>query len=192
MSKVKWSKVKRGDVVEAGGVAWTVEKIKEKGKRAKVTIRNGSRVAESKVLLADKVKLVPAPADETPRKARAQKPQRATATPPKPAHGDPWETRQDRIEKQLEEVLGARLAGESTDTAKGYYVPMPDVTNIASHLLFFHGSIPETARDDEGAMLAGHAYLHQLAEAGDVEFAVNHWHTEKRPTTGKKSKKKKG
>ena len=186
MSKVKWSKISRGDVIDLRGVAWTVEKIKPKGKKAKVTIRSGSRSADAKVLLADKVKL----SSSAPEKPKAKKPQKVSATPPKPAEGDPWETQQDRIERKLNEILGAKLVGEATDEDAGYYVPMPDVSTIASHLLIFHGGIPETAHGDEGAMMTGHQYLHQLAEDGKSDFTINHWHTEKRPTTGKKSKKK--
>lgn len=185
MAKVKWSKVKRGDVVEAGGIAWTVEKIKTKGTHAKVTIRNGSRVAESKVSLADKVKL--APAEAAPSKP--SKPKRPAKKPPAPAHGDPWETQQDRVERKLDEILGAKLVGEGD--SRGFYVPVCDVTTIASHLLIFHGGIPEAARGNEEAMLVGHLAEHQLALDGRVDLKVNHWHTEKRPTSGKKKSKKK-
>jgi len=180
VSKVKWSKVRRGDVVEAGGIAWTIEKIKTKGKGAKVTIRNGSRVAESKVKLADKVKMATAAPVAKQKKAKSK-----PTAPPAPATGDPWETQQDRIERKLDEILGARLVGEATDPEAGWYVPPPDVTTIASHLLLFHGGIPEVAHGDEAVMLRGHEGEHALALEG-MPLHVNHWHTEKRPTTGKK------
>lgn len=181
MSKVKWSKVSRGDTVVAGGIPWVVEKIKIKGKRAKVTIRNGSRVAESKVDLADKVKL--APSSSAPKKEKPRKP--ISRKPPAPATGNPWETQEDRIEKKLDQILGAKLIGEGDE--RGFYVPPPDITTIDTHMLVFHGGIPDVRRD---SIIEAHAKQHLLAEAGKIEFAIDHWHTDKRPGSGKKKSKK--
>jgi len=186
--KKKWGKVERGEVVELGGREWTVEKTKLKGKKLRVTVRSGSHRAESKVDPADKVTIAEARSTKPP--ARSKKPKPPPTSPPKPATGDPWETQQDRIERKLGQILGARLVGESTDTDAGYYVPNVDVTTVAAHLAIFHGEVPEQHRSDEAALVGFHAREHIAAEAGDRLFDINHWHTEKRPTTGKKKGKK--
>lgn len=188
MSKTKWSKVRAGQSVELGGRTWLVEKIKPKGKRGmKVAVRSGARAAESVVDADEKVRVVEAAPAAERRPAK-----KATKKPPKPAHGDPWETQQDRIERKLNEVLGARLVGEATDPDAGYYVPMVDETNVAGHLAIFHGGIPEEMREkDESALVGYHAALHVAAVENGDRFSENHWHTEKRPTTGAKKKGKK-
>ena len=183
--KRKWSKVSRGDVIDLRGVAWTVEKIKPKGEKAKVAIRSGSRTADAKVRLADKVRIVERRATSAPQKpAKAKPPQRMPPTRPKPAHGDPWETQQDRVERKLDQILGARLVGESTDGGSSYYVPPVDVQTIRAHMMVFHG---DPARDaTEVQLLERHEAEHKASASG-AALAVAHWHTEKRPTTGKKS-----
>lgn len=189
MSKTKWSKVKRGQSVELGGRTWLVEKIKPKGKRGmKVAVRSGARAAQSVVDADEKVRVVEAP----PVKGDAKRPAKQAAhKPPKPAHGDPWETQQDRIEKKLDKILGARLMGEATDVDAGYYVPPCDETNVAAHLAIFHGGIPEELREkSEAVMLGEHARAHLAALEHGERFAVHHWHTEKRPTTATKKGKK--
>lgn len=178
MSKRKWAKVRRGDVVELGGREWTVEKIKPKGKHLRVDVRSGGHTASSKVDPDEKVRLA------------GGEPKRPRTTPPKPATGDPWETQQDRIERKLDEILHARLVGEATDTDVGYYVPPVDVTTIASHMAIFHGGIPDAAEGDEARMLELHSRAHVATEAGDETLAINHWHTDRRPTTGRKGSKK--
>lgn len=189
--KKKWGKVRPGEVVELGGREWTLEKVKPKGKKLRVVVRSGSHRAESKVDPAEKVTIVETPSTRSTRAtSKAKKPKPPPRKPPEPAHGDPWETQQDRIEKQLGQILGARLVGEATDEDAGYYVPMPDVTSIAGHVVIFHGGIPEKYRDDEAALLGWHEREHAAALEGDRVFTLNHWHTEKRPTTGKKKGKK--
>lgn len=186
MSKVKWAKVRAGQSVELGGRTWLVEKIKPKGKRGmKVAVRSGARTAESVVDADEKVRVVEAP----PVKGDAKRPAKQAAhKPPKPAHGDPWETQQDRIEKKLDKILGARLMGEATDVDAGYYCPMVDETTVAAHLAIFHGGIPEELREkSEAVMIGEHARAHLAALEHGERFAVHHWHTEKRPTS-KKSK----
>lgn len=185
MTKKAWGKVKPGTVVELSGREWTVEKVKPKGGgRVKVTVSRGGNTA-SDVLKADaKVKI--AEARRPDPKPKKRKP--APRTPPKPATGDPWETQQDRVEKKLDALLGARLIGEATDADAGYYVPPVDVTTVAAHLVLFHGGIPEWAEGDEAKMVDAHNRDHLAARAGNVEFPINHWHTEKRPTS-KKGKK---
>jgi hypothetical protein len=100
--------------------------------------------------------------------------------PPKKAKGDPWETQADRIETMLGDVLGARLVGESLDTGAGYYVPPTDVSTIKAHLLIFHPGTDLTAT--EGDLLEWHGIQHTDARAGIITLAINHWHTERRPS----------
>lgn len=191
--KKPWSKVKKGDVLDLGGRQWTVEKIKPGKKKAEVRIRHKSNVVRDTVKLAEKVRISDAPpprerrAPAAPAKPAKQKKQKVT--PPIAAHGDPWETQQDRIEKQLAKILGARMVGEATDPDVGYFVPPVDITTVAGHLAIFHGTIDPTA--DVADMLAQHALEHEEHLAGDRRFVQNHWHTEQRPTTGKKKSKKK-
>lgn len=203
MSKKTWGDIRKGDVVELGGREWLVEKIKVKGKKAAVRVSMKGRRAESTVKAAEKVRVV-RKGDGTKRgplldehgtaRRWATKKEAAevlevkglpagdpTVTkPPTKASGDPWETPSGRIERKLDELLQARLVGESKDEATGYYVPPVDVTTIASHMAVFHGGIPE-ACDDEGKMLAAHAAQHDAAKRGEGVLAVNHWHTAKRP-----------
>lgn len=172
----KWAKVRRGDLVELAGREWTVEKIEVGKKKAEVSVRSGGRRVSSRVPIDDKVKIVEAKAAPTPKPKK-----RIPEEPPKPATGNPWETQQDRIERKLEEILSAKLVGEQTDPDSGYYVPPASLSTVASHMLIFHGGIPD---GDEVAMLAEHERQH---EENGVDQATPHWHTELRP---KKAKKK--
>lgn len=203
MSKKTWADVGKGDAVKLGGREWVVAKIKPKGKKAKVVVEHKGRTAESVVKLADKVKLVARRADRDPLHDRdgAQrrwakkseqtfdKPAAPTGLPagnpkktkpPAPATGSPWETPADRIERKLDEILGARLVAETPDAKAGFYVPPVDITTIAAHLALFHGGIPEMCVDDEARMLVAHRAQHDSALRG-IPLTVNHWHTEKRP-----------
>lgn len=204
MSKKTWADVKKGDVIELGGREWSVVKIKAKGKKATVDVSHKSRTASSSVKLADKVTIVKRRKDADPLRDRdgAQrrwakpsevekaapngasaglKPGKAKQTkPPEAATGSPWETPADRIEKKLDEILGARLIAETGNEKLGYYVPPVDITTIAAHLAVFHGGIPEAVDDDEAKMLAVHRAQHDAALKG-AALAINHWHTEKRP-----------
>lgn len=200
MSKTTWADVKKGVVVELGGRDWVVVKIKAKGKTAKVVVEHKGRTAESAVKLADRVKIVAKSRDldplrdssgaqrrwAKPKEAKLEAPAKLAAgdpaqtRPPAKATGSPWDTPADRIEKKLDEILGARLVGIEPTGAGGYYVPPVDVTTIAAHLALFHGGIPEACDDDEGRMLAVHRAQHDGVKQG-APLAVNHWHTEKRP-----------
>lgn len=183
--KKKWSKIRPGERVELNGRTWVVEKVKPKGKRVRVVVRSGSHVIDSKVDPDAKVRIAGEP---RPVKTKKRKP--PPVKPPAPAVGDPWETQQDRVERKLDQLLGARLVGEATDADAGYYVPLVDIATVAAHAAIFHGQIPEQYRDDAQALVAWHAREHLAAEAGNREFPIHHWHTEKRPTTaGKKGKK---
>lgn len=202
--KTTWADVKKGDTVELAGKSFRVVKIKPKGKKAKVTVDRGNgREYSSLVRLADRVPITARKGDRGPfydgngtarrwaTKAEAREvlaePKGLPAgdstvtKPPKKAAGDPWETQADRIEKRLDDLLQARLVGESHDENAGYYVPPVDVSTVASHLALFHGGIPP-ACEDEGAMLRAHESQHAEALRG-MPLAVNHWHTEKRPKT---------
>lgn len=181
--KLKWRKVEPGQTVMLSGREWLVESIKPKGKkRMKVSVRSGAHAATSTVEADEKVRVVER---LDVRSAPSKKHKPAPRKLPKPADGDPWETQQDRIEKKLDKILGARLVGEATDVDAGYYVPPVDATTVAAHLAIFHGGIPEDAQGDEQRMIESHARAHML---GADDLAVNHWHTELRPTT--KGKKK--
>lgn len=182
--KVKWKRVEVGQIVEIGGREWTVEKHKPKGKRILVAVRSGTHRDEAKVDPDAKVTIVER---KPPKPRKASSP----AKPPKPAHGDPWETQSDRIERKLDEILGAKLIGESVDGGREYYVPMVDVTTVAAHLAIFHAgeTLPDWAQDDEGQMVTAHARMHSLANDGKHTLSMMHWHTEKRPTGGKGKKR---
>lgn len=188
--KKPWSKIKKGDALDLGGRVWTVEKIKPGKKKAKVRIRHRSNVVDDTVRLDDKVRIAekPEPPKRGRRDAPPAKPAKQKKRPPEPATGDPWETQQDRIEKQLGKILGAHMVGESTDGGGAYYVPPVDITTVAAHLAIFHGTIDPTESGAE--MMKRHALEHEEHLAGDRRFTMHHWHTEKRPTEGKKSKKK--
>lgn len=181
--KKKWAKIRRGDIVEMGGRAWTVEAIKVGKKKADVKVRSGARTAESRVSIDDKVKLGTEPHKSAARPTRtAEKPKsRIPENPPKAPTGNPWETQQDRIERKMDEILSARLVGEQTDPDSGYYVPPADVTTIAAHMLIFHGGLPDMT---ETQMLTEHARQH---DENGVNQALPHWHTERRPKKAKKS-----
>lgn len=186
----RWSKVKRGDAVVLKGATFEVVKIKAKGKHAKVTVRGAAGTFESKVPLDGKVERAPlydgngamtrwAGKGEVKRRDPIPAGNPKVTKPPAKPSGDPWETSRDKTERLLERALGAVLIGEATDEGAGYYVPLPDVSNIAGHLLTFHGADP-SAYGDEGAMLADHAAMHAEA-AGGSPLKVNHWHTKTRP-----------
>lgn len=201
----KWKDVKKHDVIEMAGREYRVVKIKAGKKKADVMIEYKGRYISSTVKLADKVKITKAgdgtkrgpltdehgtarrwatkrEAEEVLGKGGATLPAGdATKTkPPKKPGSDPWETPANRIERKLDELLSARLVGESTDESAGYYVPPVDVSTVASHLALFHGGIPEHM-DDEGSMLIMHAAQHAEAAKNGHPLAVNHWHTETRP-----------
>lgn len=200
--KTTWADVKKGDTVELAGKQFRVVKVKAKGKKAKVTVDRGNgREYSSLVKLADRVPIAARKGDRGPlydgngtaRRWATKREAREVLTeprglpagdssvtkPPKKAAGDPWETQADRIEKRLDDLLQARLVGESHDENAGYYVPPVDVSTVASHLALFHGGIP-SACDDEAKMIAAHAAQHEEALRG-MPLAVNHWHTKKRP-----------
>ncbi|UYL87165.1 hypothetical protein QEH40_gp44 [Microbacterium phage OscarSo] len=201
--KTTWADVRKGDLVELAGREYVVRKIKAGKKKADVKVERKGRTAESTVKLADRVTIVAKGdgskhgplTDEhgTARRWATKKEARevlgesakleagdpSATKPPAKATGDPWETPHGRIERKLDEILGARLVGESTGP-EGYYVPPVNVTTIAAHMAVFHGGIPE-ACDDEGKMMLAHAAQHDAAKKGESVLAVNHWHTEKRP-----------
>lgn len=207
MSKATWADVKKGAVVELGGREWTVKKIEREGKKkAAVKLERKGITSKGVVKLADRVTLVAATkkASRGPLHDGAGTAQRwatkrehdevlgrgslppgdpAQTKPPAKAKGSPWDTPNDRIEKKLDAILGARLIGETTDETKGYYVPPVDSSTVAAHLAVFHGGIPEACQDDEGKMLKAHDAQHAAALKGEGVLEVNHWHTAKRPTT---------
>lgn len=167
--KRKWSKVERGDVVELGGREWTIVAVKlKKGGRVKVAVRSGTRTAESVVDADAKVRIVQPPSELKPAAAAR-------------AVGDPWERPIDRVERKLDEILGARLIGQSDDGEKSWYVPLVDEQTVSSHLVIFHGGIPDEARGDVERMVALHAGVHVDAGTDTLTGVVPHIHTDRRP-----------
>lgn len=192
----KWSKVSKGDGVELKGKVYEVVKIKHKGKRAKVTVRGAGGEFSAEVLLADKVKVVDADPlyDDEGRMRRWARPSEVhnaakvapgdpTITkPPKgkaERSGDEWETRRDKVERRLGEMLEAKLIGEADDENAGYYVPPVDITTIASHMALFHNV--DTSQYGVDDLLELHGHEHHEAENLGTTLAVNHWHTKDRP-----------
>lgn len=204
MSKSTWADVKKHDVVAMAGREYRVVKIKPKGKKATVMVEYKGRYVESKVKLADKVKIAKAgggskhgpltdesgtarrwatkkEAEEVLGKGGAAIPRgdSSQTKPPKKPSSDPWERPADRIEKKLDELLNARLVAATSDETAGYYVPPVDVSTVAAHLALFHGGVPERC-EDEGQMMRAHEAQHAEALKG-APLATNHWHTETRP-----------
>lgn len=193
----KWSKVSKGDRVELRGREYEVVKIKAKGSSAKVTVRGAGSVFEAKVSLDDKVTIVkardkrhdadgwyvPTKAERKAERAALPAGDPTVTKPPAPPSGDPWETRRDKVERRLDDILGAHLVGESTDESAGYYVPPVDVSTIMAHWVLFHGGQPSDY-EGEADTLEHHEHEHaaRLKHPGDyAPLKVNHWHTETRP-----------
>jgi hypothetical protein len=200
VSKTTWADVAKGDTVELGGREYRVVRVKRKGKKVDVSVEAKGRYAASFVKAKDRVKVVRTAADakkltgpqgEQTRWAKKSELRESMGVelergnpkqtkPPAPAEGGLWDTPETRVEKRLDQLLGARLVGETSDPSAGYYVPPVDVSTVAGHLAIFHGGIP-AACEDEAAMLAAHEAQHAGAKKGEAPLAVNHWHTEKRP-----------
>lgn len=187
----KWSKVTAGDYVELRDRKYEVLKIKPKGTSAKVTVRGGGAVFESKVALADKVTVVTEPLrDKSGQMQRWAKPSEdksksglpagdpAAVKPPRKAIGEAWETPRDKVERKLDRILGAHLVGQADDEGSGYYVPPVDGSTVAAHVALFHGVDPSEYGVDD--LLELHDNQHAQALAG-IALTVNHWHTETRP-----------
>lgn len=201
-SKTTWADVKKHDVVELNGRDYRVTKIKPKGKKAAVMVEYKGRYIESKVKLADRVKIAKkgngtkkGPLYDADGNARRWATKKEAAEvgvvglpagdssktePPAKPKGDPWsDPPRAKTETMLAEMLNARLVAETPDESAGFYVPPVDVSTVASHLALFHGGIPP-ACEDEGSMLEAHEAQHSEALRG-MPLAVNHWHTAKRP-----------
>lgn len=195
MSKSTWKDAAKGDLVKMSGREYRVVKIKPKGKKAKVMVERSGSYYPSTVKLADKVKIVSRKTGGKVTDAGGTQRRWATEAeldealgpmpkgsgkakrPPAPEHGDPWERPIDRVEKKLDEILGARLVG--VQVSEGVIVPPVDVTTVASHLAIFHGGIP-AACESEVDMLRVHEAQHAESTKG-LPLAVQHWHEETRP-----------
>lgn len=185
--KKRWGVIRKGDILDLGGKPWTVEKIKPGKRKAEVKIRHRGNVVKDTVRLDDKVRVLErasASQRSAPAASEPVKPRPMPTEPPKKATGNPWETQQDRIEQKLDEILGARLVGESKDGGETYYVPPVDGSTVASHLLIFHAEGPQPGETVED-MLMRHGEEHKAAERGEASLRVTHWHTEKRPKGSK-------
>lgn len=191
----KWKDVVKGDLVVMSGRAYRVTKIKPKGKKAAVRVEIKGKTFDSVVKLADKVKIESRKTGGKLHDAEGGQRRWATkkelgeamaplpkggsthTTSPVPAGGDPWERPVDRLERKLDEILGARLVG--VQVSEGVIVPPVDVTTVASHLAIFHGGIPD-ACTDEAMMIRAHDAQHAEAKKG-LPLAVQHWHEDTRP-----------
>ena len=202
-TKTTWAKIEKGAVVELNGRPYLVEKIKPGKKTAEVKLSHKGRASKGEVRLKDPVVL--STASPTSKRGpvsdgagtmqrwatkselkeamgRGLPPGDHTKTkPPEKAKGDLWETPVGRVERKLDQILGARLVGISTDENVGYYVPPVDSSTVAAHLAVFHGGIPEACDDDEAKMLRAHDAQHAGAKKGEAVLSTNHWHTERRP-----------
>lgn len=196
-----WADVEEGDDVELNGRTWHVVKIKEKGKRAKVTVERKGTRASDEVKLKDPVRIAGRTSlfdddgraqrwatDAEARKAEAESvPARLEAgdpsatKPPAKAEGGKWDKPATKAERVVTDLLGARLVGEATDPSRGYYVPPVNVSTVAAHLALFHGGIPSACDDDEGKMLEAHTAQHAAAKRGEGILSVSHWHEARRP-----------
>lgn len=205
-TKTTWAKIEKGATVDLNGRPYLVEKIKRDGKRATVRLSHKGRTSKGEVRLKDPVVLSTAsPTSKRGPVSDSSGTMQRWATkaelkeamgrglpagdltktkPPEKPKGDPWETQSDRLEKKLDQILGARLVGVSTDENAGYYVPPVDASTVAAHLALFHGGIPEACDDDEAKMLGAHDAQHAAALKGEGILQTNHWHTEKRPKIG--------
>lgn len=200
-----WADVTKGSRVELKGREYTVAKIKTKGKRTRVTVVGSAGKFEAEVKTKDTVTIVTA-RDKRRDSAGWYKPTKAerkaaeaeqskglptgdptvTKPPVKTKGGDPWESRRDKVERMLDDVLSAHLVGEATDENVGYYVPPVDVSTVTAHLVLFHGEQPSDWDDvmQGAALLERHAALHDqhLDDPEGQPLKVNHWHTKERPT----------
>lgn len=194
-----WADVTKGDRIELRGREYTVAKVKTKGKRTAVTVVGSAGKFEAEVKTKDTVTMLAAH-DKRRDKAGWYKPTKAeraaaeveaaglpagnptvTKPPTKAKDGDPWESRRGKVERLLEDVLGAHLVGESNDEDAGYYVPPQGIDTIAGHLVLFHGvDVSMFGIDD---LLELHENQHEAAKAGHA-LKVNHWHTKTRPGAG--------
>jgi len=197
--ELPWAKIEKGMRVELGGRTYTVEKVKPKGKRAKVTVALGGSTYTSEVKLKDVVTIARKP--EPKKKSKRREPLHdergaqarwatekearrglppgdpAVTEPPAPAEGGLWDTPATKAEKKLDRILGARLVGESLDEGAGYYVPPVDLTTVAAHWMIFHNG-DDWETEGEATLLLRHKLEHE----DGAPLKVNHWHTEERPS----------
>lgn len=197
---VAWRDVEAGSVVRLKGGDWRVERVKVKGKTARVKVSGNLGTFEREVKAKSLVEIVDGHAaggplrDERGAQRRwATDDEAATQGPPslglpggrhgaKPSpetsKGPKWdEPATDPAGRAVESVLGARLIAETPDEPAGYFVPPPDVTTIRAHLAIFHGIPAHEQPADEGQCLAAHRIEHDEGRP----LAVNHWHTKRRP-----------
>jgi hypothetical protein len=199
--KLKWRDVEAGMTVDLGGDPYKIDKIKTKGKVAKVTAtgRRGTFTREVKakaeVSIARKAEptrdskrqpsgKVPTGGprnDEQGTPRRWAEPGDAEYTkPPKKAKGGPWDKPADKAEKNVTKMLGATLVGATGNAAEGWYVPKPGADTLAAHLLLFHDVTLES--NDYAAMVKLHDDQHARAKVAPFSpLHVNHWHSKERP-----------
>jgi PKD repeat protein len=196
-----YADLKKGDRIELGGLEYIVDKAKAKGKKVALTVTGKRGTFSSEVKAKDAVTIAKPPKLDGPNgeqqrwateKEAAEfetwNSSRPTSAPagnpeqtkrPAKATGNPWDAKGDATEDRLETLLGARLAGESTDENAGYYVPPVDVQTVAAHLLIFHGVKGDQYTSAEEALVL-HSQHHADAKFG-AAMLTNHWHTKVRP-----------
>lgn len=197
---VAWRDVEAGSVVRLKGGDWRVDRVKVKGKRARVRVSGPAGTFERELKAKDRVELVMRATDPGPlRDERGAQRRWATdeeakrdappslglpggrhgAKPrPETGKGPRWDTpATDPAGRAVESILGARLVAETPDEPAGYFVPPVDVTTVRAHLLTFHGMPGHEQPLDEARALEVHRRMHD-----DGELApVNHWHSKRRP-----------
>lgn len=197
---VAWRDVEAGSVVRLKGSEWRVDRVKVKGKTARVRVSGPPGTFERELKAKDRVELVMRAADPGPlRDGRGAQRRWATAdeaerdapprlglpggrhgAKPKPetGKGPRWDApATDPTGRAVEGILGARLVAETPDEPAGYFVPPPDVTTIRAHLAIFHGLDGADQPLDDARALEVHRGLHD----GGEPLAVNHWHSKRRP-----------
>lgn len=197
---VAWRDVEAGSVVRMKGGDWRVDRVKVKGKRARVRVTGPAGTFERDLTARDRVELVTRAADPGPlrdergaqrrwatdEEAKREAPPslglpggRHGAKPqPETGKGPRWDApATDPAGRAVEGILGARLVAETPDEPAGYFVPPVDVTTVRAHLLTFHGMPGHEQPLDEARALEVHRRMHDDGQVAPV----NHWHTKRRP-----------
>lgn len=194
---VAWRDVEAGSLVRLRGGDWRVERVKVKGKAARVRVSGPAGTFERELKAKDRVELIDGHAEGGPlRDERGAQRRWATRDElvreaPGVLKGTRWDEPQaDPAGAAVEGILGARLVAETPDEAAGYFVPVVDVTNVRTHLWLFHGIRPLEQPADEGRALEVHKIEHDRIESESLTEAEidelvarfrNHWHSKRRP-----------
>lgn len=185
-----WGEVNKGDRVQLGARVLLVEKAKRKGKRVRIVVHDKLGRFDREVKAKDAVTILAlnklgdgaVGADSLHDRHGAQQRwanegERKNDEPKQgPRHGSLWDRPADKIERTLEQVLGAKLVDESIDGGRTYAVPPVDYSTVAAHLLIMHGTVLDPATD-AASMVQHHTDHHNSS----TDFKVPHYHSETRP-----------